>query len=47
MEPDFTGLDIHFNSDEARPPYISEIFNYQNDGKEGILDHDGCPAVGL
>ncbi len=40
MESDFSNLDIHFNSDEARP-HIVEIFDYQNDGTEGVLEFDG------
>lgn len=32
---------IYFNTDQAPRPFIDMVFNYENDGTEGILEFDG------
>jgi hypothetical protein len=39
---DFIDLQIHFNTDDGAPhPFIDRIFNYENNGTEGVLEFDG------
>ncbi len=34
-------LQIYFNNDQAPRPFINIVFNYENNGTEGILEFDG------